>query len=212
MVLTLDPNMANMDRNRFGEGDIDLERLLSNKDEPELDNFLSRVGEISKIISGLASEDQKDQERAIRQADILLHDGSGEGTFGDGDYRIKADRTLINKAKPATEEGGMPQEAFMKMVEKDASERAQDRKERKKRSDEYRTKGNLAFKKENFAEALDNYNKVRTRKPCLMMIMQIAWVLKSILPIGHQPHQRQSLPLHKPCLDLHPDWNPFQGN
>jgi len=143
----------------------------SGGDDPELDNFLSRVNEISKILEGLASEDAKEQERAIRHADILLHDGSGEGPSQDqheptSSTTVTSDRTIINKSPPADPgpaggDVGQDQAAFMRMVEKDAAERAKDRQERKKESDKFRAKGNDGFKRQCYAEALDNYNKVK---------------------------------------------------
>lgn len=136
------------------------------KEDVELNNFLSRVDEISRIIQGLSSDEAKDQERAIRKADILLHDGSGEGKFSgdlldDSSTNVTTDRTIINPQKGGTGGEGEPTpDAFMKYVEKDANERAKDREERKKKADQLRAKGNEAFKSENYALALDSFNKV----------------------------------------------------
>lgn len=54
----------------------------------------------------------------------------------------------------------MSQEAFMKSVEEDAKKRSEDRKKRIKESDELKLKANTAFKDQDYAKALDLYNKV----------------------------------------------------
>ncbi|PSN38417.1 hypothetical protein C0J52_16326 [Blattella germanica] len=50
-------------------------------------------------------------------------------------------------------------EAFMAHVEKDAAQRAADRKERKEIADTYKRKGNDAFRKKEYEKALDFYTK-----------------------------------------------------
>ena len=49
----------------------------------------------------------------------------------------------------------------MAQIERDAEERAKDRRERRKRSEEFKMKANRAFRAKEFEKALDLYNKVR---------------------------------------------------
>ncbi|ODM97742.1 Tetratricopeptide repeat protein 12 [Orchesella cincta] len=64
----------------------------------------------------------------------------------------------------------MSQDAFMRMVEKDAKERSENRKQRKQESDAFRKKGNILFGKKDYAGALYNFNeaiKLIKDSPCL---------------------------------------------
>lgn len=158
------------------EENEEIKRRLSKKKlppNPELDNFLSKVDEVTQIIQGLASDNPTLQEKALRKADILIGKDSGENNnefnnineekeAGAGTaYKVTSNRSVINKVAPDdVGQGDMSQAAFMRCVEKDAAERARDRKERKEHSDEFRKYGNIAFRKQNWAEALDNFNKV----------------------------------------------------
>ncbi|CAL8118687.1 unnamed protein product [Orchesella dallaii] len=143
------------------------------KPDPELDNFLKQVDDISNLIHGLASSDPKEQERALRKADILLHEKNlMEDDPDKVECNVTQDRSQINKIPEKQDDGGgdMGQEAFMRMVEKDAKERSENRKQRKQESDEFRKKGNIMFGKKDYAGALYNYNeaiKLIKDSPCL---------------------------------------------
>lgn len=152
--------------NEFGGGDAPYLLPSTSKlpPDPELDNFLRNVDDISNLIQGLASDDPKEQERALRKADILLHEKDQENFTNPDKVKCKVtqERSQINKIPDKSEgdQGDMSQEAFMRMVEKDANERAEDRKIRKRASDEMRKKGNVLFAKKDYAGALYNYNEV----------------------------------------------------
>ncbi len=159
----------------LGGGDMpsSISEFTSNvKLEPdqELDNFLKSVDNISHLVKGLASNDPKENERALRQAEILLH----QTDLKDPDNvqcKVTQDRSHINKIPDrSTEEGDgdMSQQAFMRMVEKDAKQRTENRKLRKKESDEFRKKGNTLFGKKDYAGALYNYNEVRVKYTSLI--------------------------------------------
>ncbi len=166
--------------NHLGSGDFDeyntceeLTPVTKLNAEPELDNFLDRVNEITSVINALASKDPSENERGLRQADLLLDNKEGRINFlGDNKVEddpeglqctVKQERTLINKVKddetPKTRDE-MSTQAFMAAMEKDAKERAENRKERKVISDKCRKKGNILFAQKDFAGALKNYNDV----------------------------------------------------
>lgn len=159
--------MATGEPTHKGEGDFDAElgeTSLKLKDNPELDNFLGRVDEITNVIQSLASKDPSENERGMRQANLLLH--SKKDGVGDGEsYKCetKHNRSLINKIKDeptGQSQDQMNTQAFMKIMEKDSDQRAADRKERKVTSDKFRKAGNIKFSKKDFAGALKNYNEV----------------------------------------------------
>lgn len=163
----------------LGGGDMpssisELTSSLKLDSDPELENFLKSVDNISHVVKGLASTDPKENERALRQADILLHHTDVEDP-DSVQCKVTQERSHINKIPDrSTEEGDgdMSQQAFMRMVEKDAKERTENRKMRKKESDEYRKKGNILFGKKDYAGALYNYNEVRAN----YIFLTFSWI------------------------------------
>jgi len=171
---------SNYDKLHQGEGDFDFceldETPVKLEANAELDNFLGRVDEITKVIQSLASKDASENERGMRQANLLLHEK--KEPVGDGESlscETKHNRTLINKVKddPSTSTMGqdeMNAQAFMKVMEKDSDERTARRKERKVISDKFRKTGNIKFAQKDFAGALKNYNEaiqLIKDSPCL---------------------------------------------
>jgi len=153
----------------------ELENALANplQNDEELENFLGQVDQVSEIIRGLTSNDTKEQEKALRKADILIRE-EGDGPDIDPDNVkcvVTQNRTVINKVKEDGDtKGDMSQEAFMKAVEKDANERTEKKKIRKEQSDAFRKKGNKMFREKDYAGALFNYNeaiKLIKDSPCL---------------------------------------------
>jgi len=166
--------MATGDHTHQGEGDFEVdlgEPHPKLKDNPELDNFLGRVDEITAVIQSLASKDPSENERGMRQANLLLHtknDGVGSGESYE--CETKHNRTLINKIRDEPSGQSQDTQAFMKIMEKDSDQRAADRKERKVTSDKFRKAGNIKFGHKDFAGALKNYNeaiKLIKDSPCL---------------------------------------------
>ncbi|ODM91297.1 Tetratricopeptide repeat protein 12 [Orchesella cincta] len=137
------------------------------------ETILKQVDDISNLIQGLASNDPKEQERALRKADILLHEKDLKDEDPDKvECDITQERSQINKIPDKQDDGGgdMSQDAFMRMVEKDAKERSENRKQRKQESDAFRKKGNILFGKKDYAGALYNFNeaiKLIKDSPCL---------------------------------------------
>ncbi|CAG7836624.1 unnamed protein product [Allacma fusca] len=135
--------------------------LRSPPANPELENFISQVDSISDVIRCLSSEDRSEIERGMRKADILLQDDKFQNReIDEGQIRLKSNRTVINKLPDkGGNQGDMSQEGFMKMVEKDANERAANRKMRKEKSDKLRDEGIQLFRQNNFPAALDRFSK-----------------------------------------------------
>lgn len=81
-------------------------------------------------------------------------------------------KTIINKSdsknEPSFKLGSanntnsdtMSQNAFMRMMEQDANERFERKKENKKKSDKLKLKGNEEFKNENYEKAIEYYTEV----------------------------------------------------
>lgn len=158
-----------LDFNEFlGGGDMPLPASnMASKAESnqELDNFLRTVDDINHLVKGLASKDPKENERALRQADMLLHQTDlGNCDLDRIQCTVTQERSQINTITDADNdaygEGDMSQAAFMRMVEKDAKERSENRKMRKQESDKFRKTGNILFGKKDYAGALYNYNEV----------------------------------------------------
>jgi tetratricopeptide (TPR) repeat protein len=142
----------------------EMEDFLASQNQPtnpELENFLSQVDSISDVIRCLSSQDRSENERGMRKADILLQDDKfREGEIDEEKIRVKSSRTVINKLpEKDANQGEMSQDGFMKMVEKDAKERATTRKMRKEKSDKLRDEGIQLFRKQNFPAALDRFSK-----------------------------------------------------
>lgn len=62
-------------------------------------------------------------------------------------------------------------DAFMKQIEADAKERAEDRRQRKMESDKHKNEGNKAFREQKYAKALVCYDKVSKDVPNCQMKM-----------------------------------------
>jgi len=58
----------------------------------------------------------------------------------------------------------------MQAMEKDAQERAENRRKNKIIADEWKTKGNDAFHKQLYDEAIEHYTKVKQFEVCLLNI------------------------------------------
>ncbi|XP_016915451.1 tetratricopeptide repeat protein 12-like isoform X1 [Apis cerana] len=150
-------------KNKITEGQQIMDNLSVDKHvtEEEFQNFMHRVTEVEKIVKKLASSNPEEQEHGQILADEIL-DGRSENIIcDDTELKIKMNRTVINKCsinKSSTNEE-MSKEAFMKSVEKDAKERAENRKIRNERAETLKTIGNGAFKEKNYEKAVTYYSK-----------------------------------------------------
>ncbi|XP_021935240.1 tetratricopeptide repeat protein 12-like [Zootermopsis nevadensis] len=121
----------------------------------------------------MKSEDPAVVVKATQRADLFLHNTEGNVTFDSDGLRVKINKTIINKkaseSNPLQSEDISP-EAFMAYVEKDASTRAADRRERKAIADGYKKKANEAFRAKDYEKALDLYNKaIEQVKDCCLL-------------------------------------------
>ncbi|KAL2713596.1 tetratricopeptide repeat protein 12-like [Vespula squamosa] len=130
--------------------------------EEEFQNFMYRVIEIEKIVSKLMSPDPKEQELGETLADKILN-GNTQKEFSESEeLKVKTNRTVINKCpinENTSDPNKMGQEAFMKSIEKDANERAADRKIRNERAETLKRIGNGAFKEGDYEKAVTYFTK-----------------------------------------------------
>ncbi|XP_066463011.1 tetratricopeptide repeat protein 12 isoform X2 [Eleutherodactylus coqui] len=127
--------------------------------DQDLECFLKDVDEISDILQGLNSEDASSQEKAILRADQKLDDLKKEGD--DKGIRTKTNRTLFNiscsSTLPSTSE--MNQDSFIAVLEKDANERAENRRQNKTLANALKDLGNEAFAKGDYETAIQHYSE-----------------------------------------------------
>ncbi|CAN2388261.1 Tetratricopeptide repeat [Pristimantis euphronides] len=129
-------------------------------EDQNLEKFLKDVDEISDILQGLNSEDASSQERALIRADeklalIQRKEDDEEKT------RTKTNRTLINNSGlsplPSTSEIG--QDRLIDLLEKDASERSENRRQNKALANVLKDLGNEAFTKGDYETAIEHYSE-----------------------------------------------------
>ncbi|XP_043262375.1 tetratricopeptide repeat protein 12-like [Colletes gigas] len=129
--------------------------------EEEFQNFMHRVTEVEKIVKKLASSNLEEQKHGQILADEILGKKSETIISEDCELKVKTNRTVINKYSTDERNSNeqMSQEAFMKSIEKDAKERADNRKIRNERAETLKRIGNGAFKEENYEKAVTYYAK-----------------------------------------------------
>ncbi|KYQ53066.1 Tetratricopeptide repeat protein 12 [Trachymyrmex zeteki] len=132
--------------------------------EEEFQNFMHRVTEVEKIVKKLASFDQQEQECGKKLADEMLKQGVKKEIYGDGEIKVKTDRSIINKYPSKEHDSNndpnqMSREIFMKSVENDAKKRAEERKIRNERAETLKRIANGAFKEGDYEKAVTYYSK-----------------------------------------------------
>ncbi|KAF7995642.1 hypothetical protein HCN44_006749 [Aphidius gifuensis] len=145
-----------------------MEQLMTDKNvtDEEFKNFMQRVIEVEKIVKKLASNDASEQESGQIMADAILtgakNNDKKKNEINENDELItKSSRTVINKYEKEFKKdpNEMSKESFMKSIEKDANERAEDRKIRNERAETYKKIGNSAFNKFDYEKAVSYYGK-----------------------------------------------------
>lgn len=147
--------------NEFADEAKIFESISSDKHatQEEFDNFMHRVTDVEKIVKKLASSDIKEQEEGKLLADQILEGNSEKEFTGDGEVRIKTNRTVINKSSTNNDSTSNSKDAFMRSVEWDAKQRADDRKMRNERAETYKRIGNGAFKEGDYEKALTYFTR-----------------------------------------------------
>ncbi|XP_068026443.1 tetratricopeptide repeat protein 12 isoform X3 [Melanerpes formicivorus] len=121
--------------------------------ERDFQRFLCRVEEISNLVQGLSSADPAVKEKALAAAEEKLHEQEASREEAS---RVAVDRTVIN-TRPSDAAGAVDAEAFLAALEKDAKERAQQRKRNELLAKALQEKGNEAFRKGDYATAVQRY-------------------------------------------------------
>jgi hypothetical protein len=122
---------------------------------------------LDRIVQNLSSDDTNDVSKAMQESDVLLKEISKTGV----------DRTVINKTSSPQQQTSPGKrnrfkitntnisflfliDAFMSALEKDAAERAENRRKNKLLADEFKAKGNDAFHQQLYDQAIDYYTQV----------------------------------------------------
>uniref|UniRef100_A0A5F8GDL4 Uncharacterized protein n=1 Tax=Monodelphis domestica TaxID=13616 RepID=A0A5F8GDL4_MONDO len=131
--------------------------MAKEEEERDLQKFLKNVDEISNLIQDLSSDDIAVRDRAMTEAENRLQVPK--------DQEEEECRTILNKTvisppqAPTKNVDDTNQDGFMEVLEKDARERAQRRKENKSLANALKEKGNEAFLKGDYRTAVQLYSQ-----------------------------------------------------
>ncbi|XP_075927443.1 tetratricopeptide repeat protein 12 isoform X1 [Petromyzon marinus] len=139
--------------------------MVDSSTDEQLGRFLGRVDDVADLLARMNSPDEQLRRAALAEADRTiqhLHDDQEEV---DG-CRVRLDRTVIAAAPaPGSMEGkqcpemSQGSDAFMSLLEKDARERADRRRENELLALGLKERGNAAFREGDFASALALYSE-----------------------------------------------------
>ncbi|XP_066596090.1 tetratricopeptide repeat protein 12-like [Prorops nasuta] len=128
--------------------------------DEEFENFLQRVNQVEKAIKKMSSHDKEEQKCGEILAEEILQNNKEKEIGEITELKIKSERTIINKYPSNTPASNVTdQEVFKRSVEKDAKERAENRKIRNERAETLKVIANKAFKDENYEKAITYYDK-----------------------------------------------------
>lgn len=136
----------------------------------EFEAFESKIDEVMKILTMMNSSDTGQQKTACTLADQYLGTDTAYQTKLDRDdfiVRIRDNRTAINASNDesicddveAAGSSSMGKTAFMAGVERDATRRAKERRERESIAQNLRQLGNRAFHSDEYEKAINLYSK-----------------------------------------------------
>ncbi|XP_063273895.1 tetratricopeptide repeat protein 12 isoform X2 [Prinia subflava] len=131
--------------------------MLRDEDtEADFQRFLRRVDDVANLLQGLKSPDSAVQEKTIAETEKRLREQGGSRE--EGESRTTLNRTLINTPGPArAEEAGA--DGLLAALERDAKERAQQRRRNEQLADTLKEQGNEAFRGGDFALAVQRYSE-----------------------------------------------------
>ncbi|XP_048121799.1 tetratricopeptide repeat protein 12, partial [Alosa alosa] len=132
------------------------------EDSEGFDDFLKNVDAISELVKELSSADTSSHTKAVERADSWL-----EASKRKAHQKGAVNRTVINSRNPAaaTAQADFPsdpdtsQEAFMRLLEKDAEERRKSRKAKEEKSNALKVRGNVAFSQGDYQTAVQLYTE-----------------------------------------------------
>ncbi|XP_062377179.1 tetratricopeptide repeat protein 12 [Sardina pilchardus] len=132
------------------------------EDSGRFDDFLKNVDEISELVKELSSADTSSHARAVERADSWL-----EASKRKAHQKGAVNRTLINSRSPAAaaaqadypSDPDTSQEAFMRMLEKDAEERRKSREAKEEKSNALKARGNSTFSQGDYQTAVQLYTE-----------------------------------------------------
>ncbi|XP_017665315.1 PREDICTED: tetratricopeptide repeat protein 12 isoform X1 [Lepidothrix coronata] len=130
--------------------------MLRDEDtEADFQRFLRRVDDVSNLLQGLKSTDSAVKEKALAEAERRLQE---EGASKEEETKTTVNRTVINTRASGSAEAANA-DAFLAMLEKDAKERAKQRKTKEQLANALKEKGNEDFRRGDFAGAIRSYSQ-----------------------------------------------------
>ncbi|XP_061407059.1 tetratricopeptide repeat protein 12 isoform X2 [Lethenteron reissneri] len=139
--------------------------MVDSSTDEQLGRFLGRVDDVADLLARMNSPDEQLRRAALAEADRTIQQLHDDQEEVDG-CRVRLDRTVISAA-PAAAAGSMEgnpcpemsQDAFVSLLEKDARERADRRRENERLALGLKERGNNAFREGDFASALARYSE-----------------------------------------------------
>ncbi|NWS72680.1 TTC12 protein, partial [Crotophaga sulcirostris] len=128
--------------------------LVDKEKERDFQRFLRRVDDITNLLQGLSSPDPALKAQTIAEAEKRLRE---EETSEDEESKTAVNRTVINTR--ASVRGFFFSNGFLAMLEKDAKERAEQRKRNEQLANALKEKGNSAFRKGDYVGAVQRYTE-----------------------------------------------------
>ncbi|KAM9657731.1 tetratricopeptide repeat protein 12 isoform 4-T4 [Morphnus guianensis] len=141
------------------------------EEEEDFQRFLRRVDDIANLVQGLNSADPAVKERTIAEAEKRLHD---QETSREEESKTTVNRTIINTRasidfneacslfvcfKLKYHQLSWLKDGFLAILEKDAKERAKQRKRNEHLANALKEKGNDAFRKGDYVVAIQRYTE-----------------------------------------------------
>ncbi|XP_049655514.1 tetratricopeptide repeat protein 12 isoform X1 [Accipiter gentilis] len=127
------------------------------EEEEDFQRFLRRVDDIANLVQGLNSTDPAVKERTIAEVEKRLYD---QETSREEESKTMVNRTVINtRASDVANAKAVNADGFLAILEKDAKERAKQRKRNEHLANALKEKGNDAFRKGDYVVAIQRYTE-----------------------------------------------------
>ncbi|KAM6400408.1 tetratricopeptide repeat protein 12 [Rhynochetos jubatus] len=130
--------------------------LSDAEQEEDFQRFVRRVDDIANLVQGLSSTDPAVREKTIAETERRLR----EETSKEEECKTTANRTVINTGASGTASAeAVNADGFLAVLEKDAKERAKQRKRNEHLANALKEKGNDAFRKGDYVLAVQRYTE-----------------------------------------------------